>query len=81
MITASSPALSNRVLVCEGACNGLKVKDLDLLIERAGLPDDGYVPSPPEGIVAQLHALRHSVHVQLAPSLYACVECGEQRRF
>ncbi len=70
----------NKVLICEGRCNpGLKA--LDEAIEGAGVPSEGQVGPPPPAFLDHLHALKHTVHVHVTQGVWACVECGEGRRF
>lgn len=72
----------NKILICEGRCNGHIVKDADRFIAEAGpLPTEGFISIPPESILSTLHDFVHTVHIPISAGIYACTECGEQRRF
>lgn len=74
----------NKVLICEGKCNPA-LRALDATIQEAGLPSEGTVDAPPREVLEDLHALKHTVHVSVSGGasggVYACVECGAERRF
>lgn len=73
--------MPNKLLICEGPCNPT-CKAVDQEVEAIGLGSGAPTPIPdPPALVARLRALKHTPHIEVSPSHFACVECGFERRF
>lgn len=72
-------------LVCEGACNGSKVKEYDAIVAktRRVLTSDGEFASVRDLLPHEIElgrSLIHTSHSLFEGDLYSCDTCGKTRR-